>query len=71
MNFIKPFPSSHKHDYMWVIIYQLMFMVHLTSVNMKIKVSELTWKFRKEIMRLHDLPDLTVSDRDLKFTSRF
>ena len=46
-------------------------MVHLMPVNTKITASELLWIYIKEICRLHGLPSSIVSDRDLKFTSKW
>ncbi|KIK15061.1 hypothetical protein PISMIDRAFT_16783 [Pisolithus microcarpus 441] len=48
-----------------------MSLVHLVPVNTTIQASKLTWVFIQEIMRLHGLPDMIVSDHDVKFTSQF
>jgi hypothetical protein len=46
-------------------------MVHLIPVKTTIKASELASLYIREIVRIHELPDSIVSDRDPKFTSRF
>lgn len=71
MDFVGPFPTSKGFDYLWVVICRLTLMVHLVPINMTIKASKLTWLFIKEIVRLHELPDTIVSNRDLKFMSKF
>jgi hypothetical protein len=71
MDFIGPFPESRGFNYLWVIICRMTSMVHLIPVHMKMKASELSWIYRREIVRLHGLPRSIISDRDPKFTSKW
>jgi hypothetical protein len=71
MDFIGPFPESKGYNYLWVIICRMTSMVHLIPVHTKMKASELSWIYRREIVRLHGLPSSIVSDRDSKFTSKW
>jgi hypothetical protein len=71
MDFVGPFPKSRGHNYLWVIICQMTSTVHLILVMTNITAVELSWKYLCEIMRLHDLPNSIISDRDSKFTSRW
>ena len=71
MDFIGPFPETNELNYLWVIICRLTSMVHLIPVHTKITAKELSWKYLREIVRLHGLPESIVSDRDSKFTSRW
>ena len=71
MDFIGPFPESKGFNYLWVIICRMTSMVHLVPVHTKMKASELSWIYRREIVRLHGLPSSIVSDRDSKFTSKW
>ena len=71
MDFIGPFPESNKHDYLWVVLCQLTSMVHLVPVRTIIRASQLEWLFIKEIVCLHGLPEMIVSDHDTKFMSQF
>ena len=71
MDFVGPFPTSKGYDYLWVVICRLISMVHLIPVTTKITASELSWKYLREVVRLHGLPSSIVSDRDSKFTSRW
>lgn len=71
MDFLRPFPESEGFDYLWVIICCLSSMVHLVPVNTMTTATELSSLFVKEVVQLHGLPSSIVSDRDLKFTSRW
>jgi hypothetical protein len=71
MDFIGPFPESKGFNYLWVIICRMTSMVHLIPVHTRMKASELSWIYRREIVRLHGLPSSIVSDRDSKFTSKW
>lgn len=71
MDFVGPFPKSQDYDYLWVVICHLTSMVHLIPVNTTGMVTELAWKYIREIVHLHSIPELIVSDRDSKFMSKF
>ena len=71
MDFVGPFPEIKGYNYLWVIICRMTSMVHLVPVNTKMSATELSWKYVREIVRLHGLPSSIVSDRDSKFTSRW
>ena len=71
MDFVGPFPESHGHDYLWVVICRLTSMVHLVPVRTTTTASELAWLYIREIVRLHRLAETIVSNRDSKFTSKF
>jgi len=71
MDFVGPFLESEGFDYLWVVICRLTSIVHLVPVFTTTKASELAWLYIKEITRLHSLATSIVSNRDLKFTSKF
>jgi RNase H-like domain found in reverse transcriptase/Integrase zinc binding domain len=71
MDFIGPFPESDRYNYLWVVICCLMSMVHLVPIRTTTTVSELAWIYIREIVWLHGLAESIVSDRDLKFISKF
>jgi hypothetical protein len=71
MDFIGPFPKSKGFNYLWVIICRMMSMVHLIPIHTRMKASELSWIYRREIVHLHGLPSSIVSNRDSKFTSKW
>src|SRR6266446_8381666 len=67
MDFTGPFPTSLGYDYLWVIICRLMSNVHLIPIKTTTNALELAFVFLREVVRLHGLPHLIVSDRDSKF----
>lgn len=71
MDFIGPFPESQGSNYLWVIICRMTSMVHLIPVHTKNTANDLTWIYCREIVWLHGLPSLIISDRDSKFMSRW
>ena len=71
MDFVGPFPESNGHDYLWVILCCLTSMVHLVPIQTTTTASELAWLYVREVVRLHGLAETIVSDRDLKFMSKF
>jgi len=71
MDFVGPFPEVDGYNYLWVVICRLTSMVHLIPTTTKVTATELSWKYLREIVRLHGLPSSIVSDRDSKFTSRW
>jgi len=71
MDFVGPFPESRGFNYLWVVICRMISMVHLIPVTIQVTASELSWKYMREVVRLHGLPSSIVSDRDSKFTSRW
>ena len=48
-----------------------MLMVHLVPVEMMVQASQLVGLYIREIVWLHRLPNMIVSDRDAKFTLMF
>ena len=71
MDFIGPFHEVAGHNYLWVVICQMTSMVHLIPVNTRMTVSQLSAVYMHEVMRLHRLPSLIVSDQDPKFMSKW
>ena len=62
MDFVGPFPKSHGYNYHWVGICQMTSMVHLIPVKTMMTVSDLSWIYFQETVRLHGLPSLIVSN---------
>jgi hypothetical protein len=71
MDFVGPFPESEGYNYLWVVICRMSSMVHLIPVNTRTTASQLSTIYIREVIRLHGLPSSIVSDRDLKFTSKW
>ena len=71
MYFTSPFPMLNRYDYLWVVICQLTSIVHLIPVNTTTMASKLVWIYIKEVVCLHGIPELIVSDQDSKFMPKF
>jgi hypothetical protein len=71
MDFVGLFPEVNGYNYLWVVICRMTSMVHLIPVNTKMKASQLSTVYLREVVRLHGLPTSIVSDRDSKFTSKW
>ena len=71
MDFMGPLPKSNGHDYLLVVIDRLTLQVHLIPTDTQVTAKGIAWLFLKEVVRLHGIPDLIVSDQDSKFTLIF
>ncbi|XP_020684049.1 uncharacterized protein LOC110100742 [Dendrobium catenatum] len=71
MDFAMDFPRSRqRHDAIWVIVDRLTKSAHFLSIRQTNLVDKLAQVYVKEIVRLHGMPKVIVSDRDGRFTSR-
>ena len=61
MDFMGPLPQSQGNDYQKVIIDQLMLQVHLVPTMTWVIAKEVAWLFLKEVVRLHRVPESTLS----------
>ena len=71
MDFVGPFPECEGKDYLWVVVDRFTVTMHLIPTVTTMRASELAWIFIREIVHLHGLPALIVSDWDSKFVSKF
>ena len=71
MDFMGPLPNSNGHDYLLVVIDRLTSQIHLIPTDTRVTTKGIAWLFLKEVVRLHRVPDLIISDRDSKFTTIF
>ena len=72
MDFVTGLPRTQRqHDAIWVIVDRLMKFAHFLPVNFNDSLEKLAQLYVDEIVRLHGVPVLIVSDRDPRFTSRF
>ena len=72
MDFVSGLPlTQQKHDSVWVIVDKLKKSAHFIPIKMDYYMDRLAELYVKEIVRLHGVPLSIVSDRDLRFTSRF
>jgi hypothetical protein len=63
--------TQNKIDAIWVVVYRLTKSAHFIPVNVRDSMEKLTKTYTQEVVRLHGVPSSIVSDRDLRFTSRF
>ena len=72
MNFVSDLSRTQKiRDAIWVIVDRLTKSAHFLLINMKYLLEKLAKLYLDEIIRLHDIPVSIVSDRDLRFVSKF
>jgi len=72
MNFIGAFPKTVKgFDSIWVIVDRLTKSAHFIHIKTGMSVARLVEIYVEQIVRLHGIPFSIVSDRDLRFTSKF
>ena len=72
MDFVSGIPRIQRgHDAIWVIADRLTKSVHFLSINMKYFLKKLVKLYLDEIIRLYRIPVSIVSDRNLRFVSRF
>ena len=62
---------GRKHDSVWVMVDRLTKSAHFLPVRTDYSLDKLTELYINEIVRLHGIPILIISDRDMRFTSRF
>ena len=63
--------SMRQHDSIMVVVDKLTKASHFILVKSTYKINAIANIFMKEIFILHGLPKAIVSDRDVKFTSKF
>ena len=72
MEFIRGFPNTDRqHDSIMVVVDNLTKVSHFILVKTTYTASDVEQVFIKDIVRLHGVPKNIMSDRDVKFTSKF
>ena len=72
MDFITGLPKvSGNFDSIFVVVDKLTKVAHLIPTRTTATASDIAQLFVKEIVRLHGVPARIISDRDVKFTSKF
>ena len=72
MDFVVRLPKTPKSfDSIWVVVNRLTNSAHFLPINIRYPLEKLTSLYISEIVRLHGVPSIIVSDRDPRFTSRF
>ena len=72
MDFVVGLPlTGTKHDSFWVVVDKLTKSAHFLLVRTDYSLDKLAELYIKEIVWLHGIPVSIISDRDMRFTSRF
>ena len=71
MDFIMDLPYSKGHRILMVVIHYFPKQAHFISAKPLLTTSHVAKLFFQHIFRYHGLPTAIVSDRDLRFTSKF
>lgn len=72
MDFVSKLPlSPSKKNFVWVLVDLLTSSSHFLPMNTTYSLEMLVELYIDEIVRLHGVPLSIVSDRDLRFSSRF
>jgi hypothetical protein len=72
LDFITGLPKTQNHnDSIMVVIDKIIKSTHFIPVKSTFKAINIAKILMKEIFRLHGIPKMVISDRDVKFTSTF
>ena len=72
MDFITKLPRTARGmDSIWVIVDRLTKSAHFIPIQESISVEKLADIYIREVVARHEVPILVISDRDVRFTSRF
>lgn len=72
MDFITGLPKTRKqHDAIMVVVDKLSKATHFIPIKYKFKAINFADLLLKEVFRLHGVPKTIISNRDVKFTSKF
>ncbi|CAN6444931.1 unnamed protein product [Victoria cruziana] len=72
MDFVMGLPHMRgQHDAIWVVVDRLSKSTYFLAIRANMSLESLADLYIQEIVRLHDVPKAIMSDRDLRFTSRF
>jgi hypothetical protein len=72
LDFITGLPRTQKHnDSIMMVIDKLSKSAHFIPIKSIFKAINIAEIFMKENFRLHGIPKMVISDRDVKFTSSF
>ena len=72
MDLITDLPRTNNgNDSIWVVVDRSSKMVHLVALTKTSTAESIAAVYEKEVFRLHGIPETSVSNRDVRFTSRF
>jgi hypothetical protein len=72
MDFIVGLPNtSQRHDAIWVIVNRLTKTAHFLPVHTTYNAKKYAEIYLDQIVRLHGVPKMIISDRGARFIARF
>jgi len=72
MDFVGALPKTVKgFNSIWVIIDRFMKLAHFIPIKTGMSMMRLVEIYIEQVVRLHNIPSNNVSNRDLRFTSKF
>ena len=72
MDFVAGLPlTRRKHDSVWVVVDRLTKLAHFLPIRTDYALDKMVELYISEIVWLHGIPISIISDRDMRFTSRF
>ena len=72
MDLITNLPRTNNgNDSIWVVVDRLSKVVHLVALTKTCTAESIAAVYEKEVFRSPGIPETIVSDRDVRFTSRF
>ena len=71
MDFVVGLPKTGRKHAVWVMVDQLTKLAHFLPLRTNYSLDKLAELYIKKIVRLHGILVSTISDRDLRVTSRF
>jgi len=72
MDFMVGLPlTQRKNNAIWVILDRLIKTAHFIAMRNTLILGQLAWAYLEEIVLLHGVPSSIVSDRHIRFQSRF
>lgn len=72
MDFVTSFPNTTKGcDSIWVIVVRLTKSAHFIPIKISYPLQKLVEFYIEKVVSFHGIPSNIMSDKDLRFTSRF
>ena len=72
MDFVVELPlRGRKNDSIWVVVDRLTKSAHFLPVRIDYSLNKPAELYIKEIVQLHEIPISIISNRDMRFNSRF
>lgn len=71
MDFFTGLPMVQKNNMVFIVVDRLSKMIRLIPMPEKSTAQEVADAFLANVVKLHGLPQKIVSDRDVRFTSKF